>query len=170
MTQQDQISLDGRVYLALGQAVARAQEVEVVMVRLLEQQRQDTSLPLDDRWEEISGWLDLTAGQLRRRLGVPDALARDLVAAVGRRNRVAHDAWMLYSVATNRQESADTWVPWLQGEAMMLMGVRRGLAAMSDQAREARANGRQITDDEAIQLWREYVPEPVEPRPDRSST
>lgn len=50
------------MYLALGQAVARAQEVEVVMVRLLEQQRQDTSLPLDDRWDEISAWLGMTAG------------------------------------------------------------------------------------------------------------
>src|SRR5215217_5127553 len=43
----------------------RAQEVAVVMVGLLERQREDTSLPLNDRWEEISGWLDLTAGQLR---------------------------------------------------------------------------------------------------------
>jgi hypothetical protein len=109
------------------------------MVRLLEHQRQDVSLPLDDRWEEISGWLDLPAGRLRKELGVPDALALDLEAAVGRRNRVAHSGWMLYSVAENRPDSADLWVPWLHGEAVMLMQVRRGLAHLTTWLREARA-------------------------------
>jgi hypothetical protein len=164
---QDQDASDGRVYLALGQAVARAQEIEVAMVRLLEQQRQDTSLPLDDRWDEIGRWLELTAGQLRARLGVPDAIARDLQAAVGRRNRVAHEAWMLYSVATNRRESAGTWVPWFRGEAVMFMQVRRGLAYLTKQLREARAEGSKVADDAVMRLWREYVPEPIEPRPDR---
>src|SRR4051812_27021644 len=102
---------DARVYLALGQAMARAQEVEVVMVRLLEQQRQDTSLPLDDRWDEIRAWLGMTAGNHRKAPDVPDHVAADLQAAIGRRNRVAHDAWMLYSVPPNRDESAATWAP-----------------------------------------------------------
>lgn len=135
--------------------------------RLLEQQRHDTSLPLDDRWEEISGWLDLTAGQLRARLGVPDEVARDLQAAVGRRNRVAHDAWMLYSAAANRQESADTWVPWLHGEATMFMQVRRGLWCLAAHLRDARVGGCEVTDDAVLRVWRQYVPDPVQPRPDR---
>lgn len=161
------MNVDVRVYLALGQAVARAQEVEVAMMKLLEQQRQDTSLPLDDRWGEISDWLDRTAGYLRQLLGVPADLARDLEAAVGRRNRVAHSAWMLYSAGTNRQESADVWVPWLREEATMLMQVRRGLAHLAAQLSDTRADGPEVTDDDVMLLWREYVPSPIEPRPDR---
>ena len=163
---------DARVYLALGQAVARAQDVEVAMVRLLEQQRQDTSLPLVDRWDEIRGWLRMTAGQLRDLLGVPNAMAADLQATVGKRNRVAHDAWMLYTAtaireATTREESALAWVPWLERETTMLMQVRRGLAHVAQLLREVRASGSQIDDADVLRVWREYVPERLAPREDR---
>src|SRR4051794_13751598 len=53
---------DERIYLRLGIAMSKAQLLEVVLVKLLEAQRQDLSLPLDDRWAEISKWLDKTAG------------------------------------------------------------------------------------------------------------
>ena len=158
---------DARVYLALGLAVARAQEVEVVMVRLLEQQRQDTSLPLDERWDEIFAWVRMTAGDRRKAPDVPDDVAADLAAAVGRRNRVVHDAWMIYSVPPNRKESAATLVPWLHGEATMLMQVRRGLARLTDLLRHARASGAQVDDADVLRVWREYVPEPIAPREDR---
>lgn len=69
--------LDQRVWLALGRAVARAQVLETAMVKFLEAQRQDLTLPLDDRWDEISTWLGKTAGQLRTLLGVPDVVATD---------------------------------------------------------------------------------------------
>jgi hypothetical protein len=62
---------------------------------IMERDPQDDSLPLDDRWAEISRWLEMTAGQLQSRLGVPGVVASDVRAAIGRRNRVAHDAWML---------------------------------------------------------------------------
>ena len=94
-------------------------------------------------------------------------MADDLKAAVGRRNRVAHEAWMLYSVATNRQESAATWVPWLEREATMLMQVRRGLARLRDLLRDARASGAQFDDADVSRVWREYVPDPIAPREDR---
>jgi len=114
---------DERVYVRLGVAMAKAQLLEVALVRLVEAQRQDLSLSLDDRWAEISAWLDMTAGQLQRLLGLPDALAADVRAAIGRRNRVAHDAWTLYSVASDSRASADTWASWLEGEASMLQKV-----------------------------------------------
>lgn len=50
------------------------------MVKLLEALRQDLSQPLDDRRDEISEWLDLPAGRIKRRLGLPDAVAEDLHA------------------------------------------------------------------------------------------
>lgn len=91
---------------------------------------------------------------------------------MGRRNRVAHDAWMLYtgtaiSEATTRQESAPTWVPWLEREATMLMQVRRGLAYVTRLLSDARASGSQVDDADVLRVWREYVPDLVAPREDR---
>src|SRR4051794_17819987 len=158
---------DWKVVTALGVAMSKAQELEIVLVRLLEAQRQDLSLPLDDRWAEISDWLDMTAGQLRRIMGVPEPVAADLQAAVGRRNRVAHDAWMLYSAGEDSRASADTWARWLEEEAATLGQVVEGVARLRDRVKELRTSGGDLGGDELVRVWRRYVPNPVAPRPDR---
>jgi hypothetical protein len=147
--------------------MSKAQLLEVALVKLVEAQHQDISLPLDDRWAEISTWLGMTAGRLQRLLGVPDVVAGDVRAAIGRRNRVAHDAWMLYSVASDSRASADTWAPWLEAEAAMLQKVVHGLARLRDRVAQLRTSGEPVDDAELARLWRTYLPEPVAPRPDR---
>jgi len=109
----------------------------------------------------------MTAGQLQRLLGVPEIVASDVGAAVGRRNRVAHDAWTLYSVANDGRASADTWAPWLEAEAAMLQQVVHGLARLRDRVVQARERGEQVQDADLVRVWRDYVPEPITPRPDR---
>ena len=123
---------DQRVYLGLGLAMSKSQLLEVALVKLVEVQRKDLSLPLDDRWAEISTWLGMTAGRLQPLLGVPEVVASEVRAAIGRRNRAAHEAWMLYSVASDSRASADTWVPWLEAEAAMLQQVVHGLARLRE--------------------------------------
>jgi hypothetical protein len=158
---------DGRIYLRLGYAVSKTQLLEVAMVKLLEALRQDLSQPLDDRWDEISEWLDLPAGRIKRRLGLPEAVAEDLHATIGRRNRVAHEAWLLYSLASDREASAETWAPWLDDEAAMFGEVTRGVALLAEFVREARAEGREVDAAGLERKWREDVPQPIAPRPDK---
>jgi hypothetical protein len=157
---------DQRIFLRLGLAMSKAQLLENVMVKLVEAQRQDLSLPLDDRWAEISRWLDMTAGQLQGLLGVPDVVASDVRAAVGRRNRVAHEAWLSYSAGESKA-SADTWAPWLEAEAAMLQQVVHGLARLRDRVADIRANGGEVDDADLARVWRTHVPDPIAPRPDR---
>jgi hypothetical protein len=158
---------DERIYLRLGIAVSKAQLLEIALVKLLEVQRQDLSLPLDDRWAEIETWLGMTAGRLQRLLGVPDAVAADVAAAIGRRNRVAHHAWINYSVGTDSRASADTWAPWLEDEAAMLQQVVHGIARLRDRVEQLRKGGEGVDDAKLVGVWREYVPEPIPPRTDR---
>lgn len=158
---------DERIYLRLGIAMSKAQLLEVALVKLVEAQRQDLSLPLDDRWAEISRWLDMTAGELRRLLAVPDVVANDVRAAIGRRNRVAHDVWIAYSVGNDSRASADTWAPWLEAEAAMLQHVVHGLARLRDRVEEVRARGETVDETDLVRVWREHVPEVIAPREDR---
>ena len=157
---------DQRIYIRLGIAVSKAQLLEIALVKLLEAERQDLSRPLDDRWEEISAWLGMTAGHLRKLLGVPEIVAKDLEAAIGRRNRIAHNAWVLYSTGEDSRASAEVWAPWLEGEASMLQRIVRGLAGLRDYIQRQRAAGNAIDDVELERAWREHVPEPVARRPD----
>lgn len=159
---------DQRIYLRLGLAMSKAQLLEVALVKMMESQHQDLSLPLDDRWPEIAKWLDMTAGKLESRLGVPGVVASDVRAAIGRRNRVAHDAWMLYSVADDSRASADTWAPWLEAEAAMLQQVVHGLARLRDRIEHVRMSGEKVVDGDLVRVWREYVSEAIPPRPDRA--
>jgi hypothetical protein len=147
--------------------MSKAQLLEVALVKLVEVQRQDLSLPLDDRWAEISTWLGMTAGRLQRLLGVPDVVASDESAAIGRRNRVAHDAWMHYSVASDSRASAALWGPWLEAEAAMLQQLVRGLARLRDFVEQQRTLGEQAEDADLLRVWRKHVPEAIAPRPDR---
>lgn len=154
---------DERIYLRLGYAMSKAQEMEIAMARIMEVQHQDLSIPFDDRWDEIMGWVRKTAGHLKDRLGVPTEVADDLSAAVGRRNRIAHEAWITYSLGESH-DSADDWAEWFEQEASMLGEVVRGLAALREHILRFRQQG----DDTAlIRVWRDHVPNAVEPRPDR---
>jgi hypothetical protein len=107
------------------------------------------------------------AGQLQPLLGVPEVVASDVRAAIGRRNRVAHDAWMLYSVASDSRASADTWAPWLEAEAAMLQQVVHGLARLRDCVEQVRGRRKKVENADLVGVWRKYVPDPIPPRPDR---
>jgi dolichyl-phosphate-mannose--protein O-mannosyl transferase len=69
------------------------------LVKLLEVQRQDTAMPLDERWPEIRKWLKASAGKTSGKLAVPGAIRKDLIALVECRNRVVHDAYRAYQAA-----------------------------------------------------------------------
>jgi hypothetical protein len=93
------------------------------MVKLLEAQHYDVERPLDERWDEISGWLKLTAGRLAGKLGVPSSVAQDLRALVQRRNRVAHESWTDYVTARGAAQgdaAAEDWAQWLATQAALL--------------------------------------------------
>lgn len=109
----------------------------------------------------------MTAGQLRGLLNVPDAVAIDLKHAVDRRNRVAHHGWMLYSLGQDRPASADTWAPWLDDERLMLARATEGVARMTELVRETRERSDDPDFAELERVWRERVPEPIAPRPDK---
>jgi hypothetical protein len=122
---------------------------------------------LDDRWAEISKWLDKTAGELRQVLGVPEVVAADLRAASSRRNRVAHDVWIAYSVGGDTRASADTWAPWLEAEAAMLQQVVHGVARLRDHIAEVQARGEQVDEGDLVRVWRQHVPNVIAWREDR---
>src|SRR5260370_35426611 len=112
--------------------MSTAQLLELALVKLVEAQRQHLSLPLGERWAEVSTWIDMNAGELRKLLAVPDVVATDVRSATGRRNRIAHDVWLTYSVGNDSRASGDVWAPWLESEAAMLQHVAHGLTRLRD--------------------------------------
>ena len=97
---------DHTVITRLGYGVARAQLFEFAMVKLLEAQRQDMAIPLDERWPEIRTWLKASAGRTSGKLDVPEPIRKDLLAVVECRNVVAHHAYRTYLTAReNRRQS-----------------------------------------------------------------
>jgi hypothetical protein len=91
--------LDEQMYLLHGIAVSWCQQLETALVHLLDAHQHDTARPLEERWATVSKWLDQVAGQLVKELGVSPEIETDLKAAIGRRNRLVHDAWRLYYAA-----------------------------------------------------------------------
>src|SRR5215212_8695481 len=88
---EDIDTLDEDVVLFLGYAVARAQLFEQALLKLLEAQRFDADVAVEERWPTILAWLTrLTAGKAARMLCVPEPLAADLSALVKRRDFVVH--------------------------------------------------------------------------------
>jgi hypothetical protein len=59
--------LDSAVLVRLGSAVARVHLLELAMAKLLKAHGHDMSVPIDDRWDEISGRLRQTAGDASQR-------------------------------------------------------------------------------------------------------
>jgi hypothetical protein len=160
-------ALDEQMYLLLGIAVAWCQQLETALVKLLEARQYDTARPLDERWATVSKWLDQVAGQLVEKLAVAPVIEGDLKAAMGRRNRLVHDAWRLYHAGQDQQGSFDLWEPWLRDEAAMIYSVGQGIEAVAAALRDARANGIDLGDSDMVRVWREKVGASVEPRPDR---
>jgi hypothetical protein len=78
---------DYPVLARLGYALARAQLFELALMKLLEAQRFDVDQPLEERWNEILGWLTKwTAGKAAKKLHLPEPIAADLLNIVRRRN------------------------------------------------------------------------------------
>jgi len=155
--------LDREVVMHLGYAVARAQLLEHALVRLLEAQRFDVSGPLDDRWDDISRWLNCTAGQLANQLNVPETVAEDLKAVVRKRNAVAHRAWTDYRTARDIAQgdaAADDWIAWLDEQAERLGRAFNVVIRLVRASREAHPEPVEAAEIE--RAWRAEFPEPIE--------
>lgn len=159
---EDLDELDLAVLHHLGYAVARAQLLELAMVKLLEAQRHDLDVPLSERWDEINGWLKNTAGQLATLLGLPPSIAADLQILVKSRNVIAHESWTGYIAAREKAQgdsaSAD-WQEWLTEQASVLGRAYNGVMRLAQRTRDASPN--RLHPAEAEHIWREHVPAPL---------
>lgn len=153
---------DRRVLAALGYAVARGQLFERGMAKLLEVQRFDVSQPLDDRWDEVLGFIMASAGRNAQHLRIPEDVATDIEHLIGWRNEVVHRAWLNYIAAidTPTGDSApDLWAEFLQDQAAQLGRAYNGLMALVDLTSSAPA-----LDDVAVSAaWRSCLPAVDEP-------
>ena len=124
MTEKESLDeQDYRVLARFGYAVARAQLWEFAMLKLVETQRHDPDVPLDDRWPEVETWLTKwKAGHVARQLSMPEEIATDLITAASRRNVIAHRAWPFYIGARGKRGDAAVadYSDWLDEEARML--------------------------------------------------
>src|SRR4051812_34508280 len=88
---------DRTIVSHLGYATARGQLFEFAMLKLIEAQRHDLSVPLDDRWDEVEKWLTTwTAGRAANELRVPEAVGAGPRAVVPRRDPVAPPPWRVF--------------------------------------------------------------------------
>jgi hypothetical protein len=154
---------DHRVLARLGYAVARAQLFELALLKLLEVQRHDLDLPLEERWPEVQKWLtSWTAGKAARELHLAEAIAADLVNVVKRRNFVTHHAWLFYLAYKERHgggRAATAYIEWLDEQARYLGLAYDGLMALTEMGRaKLRLD---LEGDEALPVWRYSVTEPV---------
>jgi hypothetical protein len=153
---------DRAVLCQLGYALARGQLFEIAMLKLVEAQRHDLSLPLDDRWVEIEKWLTKwTAGHAADELRVPNEIAADLHAIVGGRNHVVHRAWWLYigRRAKVGDRAVAEYTEWLVEQARLMGRAYNGVMTILGRLRE----DADPPDDAAlIALWRTCVPDKVE--------
>jgi hypothetical protein len=107
---------DREVLLRLGYVIARAQLLELALLKLLEAQEHDLAAPLDERWPEVERWLtEWPAGRIANELQLSDGVAADLKEVVDRRNLVAHHAWRFYFTARERHgdPAVDAYCAWL---------------------------------------------------------
>jgi hypothetical protein len=150
---------DRDVLCRLGYAMARAQLWELAMLKLIEAQRHDVTVPLDDRWDDVKEWLKLPAGRAAGELGVPAPVAADLRAIVERRNLVAHHAWRFYIAAREKrgEAAADAHAAWLDDQARTMGFAYNGVMALVQRTRRD-ANA---SDDALVRLWRRSVRAPI---------
>jgi hypothetical protein len=165
---------DHQVLGRLGYALARAQLFELALMKLLEAQRFNVNEPLEERWDEILGWMTRwTAGRLAKELHLPEAIAADLANLVRRRNLVAHDAWLAYLSDKKRhggQDTAGAYIVWLDEQARYLGLAYDALIVLTTFERygdEFAESGIDLDMDldmkgkGALPVWRHSVKEPV---------
>ena len=151
--------LDRSVLERLGYAVARAQLFELALLKLLEAQRHDLEIPLEDRWAEIQTWLTKkTAGVAARDLKLPETVAADLKVVVAARNVVAHHVWRFYLAARERQgpDAAEVYVRWLDNQARILGTAYNATFALVERARAGILRQEQVE-----QAWRSHFEAPL---------
>jgi hypothetical protein len=151
---------DWEIITRLGYAMARAQLFEFAMVKMREAQQHDLNLPLEERWVEIAKWLKESAGTTSGRLEVPKPIRKDLIALVESRNAVAHHAYRSYVAARgNRGDRAvEEWAAWFEAQVEKLGPAYNAVMSIALALRD------ETLDDEGLlRVWRESIPEPVEP-------
>lgn len=152
---------DCRVLTRLGYAVARAQLWEFAMLKLVETQRHDLAVPIDDRWAEVETWLTKwTAGKIAQEFHVPEEIAADLMTATKRRNVVAHHAWRFYIGARGKRGDAaiSHYSDWLDGEARMMGHAYNGVMTIRN---ALAASATPLPTETVLGLWRESLPQPI---------
>ena len=128
------------------------------MVRLLEVQRHDLAVPLDERWLEIRGWLKQSAGTTSTELRVPKPIRKDLAALVECRNKVVHESYRTYVVARDNrgQRAVDEWSAWFGAQTDKLGPAYNAVTSLTTALR-----AESLDDEGLIRVWREWAPEPV---------
>jgi hypothetical protein len=152
---------DRAILCQLGYAIARCQQFEIAMLKLVEAQRNNLSVPLDDRWAEIQAWLTKwTAGRAADELRVPEEIASDLRAVVGGRNHVVHRAWWFYVGwrAKVGERAVAAYTEWLVEQAQLMGRAYNGVMTILGRVRE---DANPPEDAELVTLWRDCVPDPV---------
>jgi hypothetical protein len=159
----EQLDDDDRTILCqLGYATARGQLFEFAILKLIEAQRHDLSVPLDDRWDEVEKWLTTwTAGRAANELRVPEAVGADLRAIVRRRNLVAHHSWRFYLGWRGKvgDRAVAEYTDWFVEQARLMGLAYNGVMTILGRLRDS-ANPPEDAD--VIALWRGCVPDPVE--------
>jgi hypothetical protein len=151
---------DETIIALLGYAVARAQLFEYAMAKLLEVQRHDPAVPLDERWPEITTWLTAGGRENTRRARLPRAIKQDLRAVVEARNAVAHVAYCAYVTGRgNRGDCAvDEWSTWLGDQTDKLGPAYNGVMSIVAALREEG-----LDEEGLLRSWRTWIPAPIEP-------
>jgi hypothetical protein len=151
---------DETIVLLLGYAVARAQLFEHAMLKMLEAQKHDLDVPLDQRWAEIWKWLKESAGTTSGRLRVPKPIRKDLSAVVEARNRVAHDSYRMYTTARGNRgdHTVAEWGDWFATQTKKFGDAYNGVMSITMALREG-----ELDDEGLIGVWRSWVRDPVEP-------
>jgi hypothetical protein len=155
-------NLDKEILSALGYAVARSQLLEHSLLKLLEVQRHDLTLPLEERWAEIQRWMTrMTAGAAANELRLPEAIIAELKNAVERRNLVVHQVWSLYLIARRKRGDAAgrAYLPWLREQAAVLGRAYNGVLAINNAARQI-APAR-LSYEITLARWRTRVAKPI---------
>jgi hypothetical protein len=139
--------------------MVRAQLFEIAMVKVIEAQRHDLAVPVDDRWAEIEGWLELPAGRAAKRLHVPEEIAADLKQLVGRRNIVAHKGWVFYIGQREKygDGAIEAYAAWLDEQAKAFGYAYNVLMAIMTLLRERS----DVSPDEMLEIWRGRFPTPL---------
>jgi hypothetical protein len=154
---------DYRILARIGYAVARGQLFEHAMLKLVEVQRHDTTVPLDERWPEVEKWLTKwTAGTIARELSVPDEMAADVKEAVARRNVVAHQSYTFYFVAREKRgdRAVEEYRNWLDEQARVLGRAYNGLIRVLN---ALKGSPTPLPTSAVFEIWREDVPAAFDP-------